>query len=107
PARRRPRGGRPRAPGRLPQDDRAGDRLLRAERSAAALRRHAQRHGGARPHPRHAGHAAARGAVVIIKKSPAEIEAMAAAGEILVRTMDLLAGKVRPGVTTAELDSAA
>src|SRR3954464_66193 len=32
---------------------------------------------------------------------------MAAAGDILVRTMDLLAGKVRPGVTTLELDSAA
>jgi methionyl aminopeptidase len=44
---------------------------------------------------------------VIIKKSPAEIDAMAAAGDILVRTMDLLAGKIRPGVTTAELDAAA
>jgi methionyl aminopeptidase len=44
---------------------------------------------------------------VIIKKSPAEIDAMAAAGEILVKTMDLLAGKVRPGVTTLELDAAA
>ena len=32
---------------------------------------------------------------------------MARAGEILVRTMDLLAGKVRPGVTTLELDQAA
>jgi methionyl aminopeptidase len=44
---------------------------------------------------------------VIIKKSPAEIEQMAAAGEILVKTMDLLAGKIRPGVTTKELDTAA
>jgi len=32
---------------------------------------------------------------------------MAAAGVILVRTMSLLAGKIRPGVTTAELDLAA
>src|SRR3984885_4473717 len=32
---------------------------------------------------------------------------MAAAGDILVRTMDLLAGKIRPGVTTLELDAAA
>ena len=32
---------------------------------------------------------------------------MAAAGAILVRTMNLLSGKVRPGVTTAELDAAA
>ena len=44
---------------------------------------------------------------MIIKKSPAEIESMAAAGQILVRTMDLLASKIRPGVTTAELDAAA
>jgi methionyl aminopeptidase len=44
---------------------------------------------------------------VIIKKSPAEIEQMAAAGVILVKTMDLLAGKIRPGVTTGELDAAA
>src|SRR4051794_41472398 len=44
---------------------------------------------------------------MIIKKSPPEIEKKAAAGAILVRTMDLLAGKIRPGVTTAELDRAA
>jgi methionyl aminopeptidase len=44
---------------------------------------------------------------MIIKKTPAEIDKMARAGEILVRTMDLLAGKVRPGVTTADLDAAA
>ena len=44
---------------------------------------------------------------MIIKKSPAEIDKMAAAGEILVRCMDLLAGKIRPGVTTLELDAAA
>ncbi|MGZ4177046.1 MAG: type I methionyl aminopeptidase [Solirubrobacteraceae bacterium] len=44
---------------------------------------------------------------MIIKKSPDEIERMAAAGAILVRTMNLIAGKVRPGVTTKELDQAA
>jgi methionyl aminopeptidase len=44
---------------------------------------------------------------VIVKKSPAEIEKMAAAGDVLVRTMRLLESKVRPGVTTAELDQAA
>src|SRR5436305_5589224 len=44
---------------------------------------------------------------MIIKKSPEEIERMAAAGDILVRTMNLLAGKIRPGVTTKELDQAA
>src|SRR4051812_43909596 len=35
------------------------------------------------------------------------MDAMAAAGDILVRCMNLLAAKVRPGVTTAELDAAA
>jgi methionyl aminopeptidase len=44
---------------------------------------------------------------VIVKKTPAEIDKMARAGEILVRTMDLLAGKIRPGVTTGDLDAAA
>src|SRR5687768_16578525 len=44
---------------------------------------------------------------MIVKKSPAEIDKMAAAGAILVKTMDLMAGKVRPGVTTGELDKAA
>ncbi|MGO9752440.1 MAG: type I methionyl aminopeptidase [Solirubrobacteraceae bacterium] len=44
---------------------------------------------------------------MIIKKSPSEIDRMAAAGAILVKTMNLLAGKIRPGVSTKELDRAA
>ena len=32
---------------------------------------------------------------MIVKKTPAEIDAMAKAGEIHVRTMDLIAGKIR------------
>jgi methionyl aminopeptidase len=44
---------------------------------------------------------------LIIKKTPDEIDRIAAAGSILVRTMNLLAGKIRPGVTTGELDDAA
>jgi methionyl aminopeptidase len=44
---------------------------------------------------------------MIIKKSPEEIERMAAAGAVLVRTMNLLQGKVRQGVSTKELDQAA
>jgi methionyl aminopeptidase len=44
---------------------------------------------------------------VIIKKTPDEIDRMAAAGAVLVKTMNLLAGKIRPGVTTHELDQAA
>jgi methionyl aminopeptidase len=44
---------------------------------------------------------------VIIKKTPEEIDRMAAAGVVLVRTMNLLSGKIRPGVTTLELDRAA
>jgi methionyl aminopeptidase len=44
---------------------------------------------------------------VIIKKSPEEIGKMARAGAILVATLDLLEGMIRPGVSTAELDRAA
>jgi methionyl aminopeptidase len=44
---------------------------------------------------------------MIIKKSPVEIEKMADAGAILVETLELLEGKLRPGVSTAELDAAA
>jgi methionyl aminopeptidase len=44
---------------------------------------------------------------VIIKKSPGEIAKMARAGEVLVATLDMLAGRVAAGVSTAELDAAA
>lgn len=44
---------------------------------------------------------------MIIKKSPADIDRMAAAGDVLVRTLRLLESKVREGVTTADLDEAA
>jgi methionyl aminopeptidase len=44
---------------------------------------------------------------LIVKKSPAEIDRIAGAGAILVRTMNLLQAKIRPGVTTAALDAAA
>lgn len=44
---------------------------------------------------------------MIIRKSPEEIEKMAAAGDVLVRCHRLLESKIRPGVTTAELDAAA
>jgi methionyl aminopeptidase len=44
---------------------------------------------------------------VIIKKSPGEIEKMAAAGVILAATLDLMQSSVRPGVSTAELDALA
>ncbi|MGH2889212.1 MAG: type I methionyl aminopeptidase [Solirubrobacteraceae bacterium] len=44
---------------------------------------------------------------MIIKKTAEEIDRMAAAGAVLVRTLNLLAGKIRPGVTTSELDQAA
>ncbi len=44
---------------------------------------------------------------MIIKKTPAEIEKMAAAGEILVQTLALLESRIRPGVRTEELDTAA
>ena len=44
---------------------------------------------------------------MIIRKSPGEIDKIAAAGDILVRTLALVESKLRPGVTTAELDRAA
>jgi methionyl aminopeptidase len=44
---------------------------------------------------------------VIIKKSPDEVRKIAAAGAVLVRTLRLVESKVRPGVTTGELDDAA
>jgi methionyl aminopeptidase len=44
---------------------------------------------------------------VIIRKSPAEVESIAASGAILVRTLRLLERQIRAGVTTADLDAAA
>ncbi len=44
---------------------------------------------------------------MIVKKTPAQVDEMAAAGEILVRCLQMLAAKARPGVTTKELDLAA
>lgn len=44
---------------------------------------------------------------MIIKKTPEEIDHMAAAGDILARTLTLMKSKARAGVTTAELDEAA
>ena len=44
---------------------------------------------------------------MIIRKSPEEIEKIAAAGAIVARTLRLLEHQVRAGVTTAELDEAA
>ena len=44
---------------------------------------------------------------MIIKKTSEEIDRMATAGVLLVRTMNLLEGKIRAGVTTRELDEAA
>src|SRR5712691_7717116 len=44
---------------------------------------------------------------MIIQKSPEEIEKIAAAGRVLARTLSLVEGKVREGVTTADLDEAA
>jgi methionyl aminopeptidase len=44
---------------------------------------------------------------MIIRKSPTEIELMAAAGEIVAATLALLGESVRPGVTTGELDALA
>jgi methionyl aminopeptidase len=44
---------------------------------------------------------------MIIKKTPDQVEQMAASGDVLVRCLKMLASKVRAGVTTEELDTAA
>jgi methionyl aminopeptidase len=44
---------------------------------------------------------------VIIRKSPAEIEQMAKAGRVVAEVLALLAERMQPGVTTAELDELA
>jgi len=44
---------------------------------------------------------------VIILKTPEELDAIAASGEVLVRCHEIIRAKARPGVTTAELDEAA
>ncbi|MFN8217003.1 MAG: type I methionyl aminopeptidase [Solirubrobacterales bacterium] len=44
---------------------------------------------------------------MIIRKTPEQVDQMAAAGDILVRCMKMLSAKVRPGITTEELDAAA
>jgi methionyl aminopeptidase len=44
---------------------------------------------------------------MIIRKTPEQVDQMAAAGDILVRTLKILKSKARPGITTLELDEAA
>jgi methionyl aminopeptidase len=44
---------------------------------------------------------------MIIRKTPQQLDAMAAAGEIQARCLKMLRSKVRPGVTTKELDETA
>jgi methionyl aminopeptidase len=44
---------------------------------------------------------------MIIKKTPEQVDKMAASGEVLVRCLKMLAAKARPGITTSELDAAA
>ena len=44
---------------------------------------------------------------MIIKKTPEQVEKMAASGEVLVRCLKMLASKARAGITTEELDAAA
>jgi methionyl aminopeptidase len=44
---------------------------------------------------------------MIIRKTPDEIDKIAAAGQVLARCLQMLRAKARPGVTTGELDEAA
>src|SRR4029079_13757476 len=45
-----------------------------------------------------------RRALMIVKKSPEEIEAMARSGAILARCLQMLRSKARAGVTTLDLE---
>ncbi len=44
---------------------------------------------------------------MIIRKTPEQLDLMAAAGQVHARCMQVVKSKIRPGVTTAELDEAA
>jgi methionyl aminopeptidase len=44
---------------------------------------------------------------MIIRKTPEQVDKMAASGQVLVRCLRMLAAKARAGVTTKELDTAA
>ena len=44
---------------------------------------------------------------MIVRKTPEEVEVMAAAGEIVAGCLAMLRGMCRPGVTTEDLDRAA
>src|SRR6476619_3493490 len=44
---------------------------------------------------------------MIIRKTPEQVDKMAAAGEVLVRCLRMLASKARPGQTTGQLGEAA
>src|SRR5260221_8708059 len=44
---------------------------------------------------------------MIVRKTPEQVDKMAASGEVLVRCLRMLAAKARAGVTTKELDTAA
>src|SRR3954451_5734221 len=44
---------------------------------------------------------------MIIRKTPEQVDKMAAAGDVLVRCLRMLASKARPGTTTGQLDEAA
>jgi methionyl aminopeptidase len=44
---------------------------------------------------------------MIIRKGPAELEKMVHSNQIVARVLDLLAGMIKPGISTLELDGAA
>jgi methionyl aminopeptidase len=72
---------------------------------AGQRRRHPRRPDGRRGLPRDPGLAAVgRGARMIIRKSQAEIEGMARAGELVHETLQLCAEALEPGMSMLELD---
>src|SRR5207302_9299933 len=89
----------------LPRADRAPDRALPCARQSG--RRACKQADRRRLRGDSACARAGRGAQVIIRKSPQEIERMARAGEVVADVLALLGERARPGVTTDELDALA
>src|SRR6266540_3251638 len=97
---RRHRRGDPAAPRQLPPRDGAVDRVLPHAGKPRPDPRRPQREPGVRGDPASVG----AGAGVIVRKSQAEIDGMARAGELVAETIALVGEHIQPGITTGELD---
>src|SRR5262249_16835426 len=98
---RRHSGGDPHASGDLPPRDGACDRALPDAGHPRQYPRGGNTERGLRRDP---GGARAGGRQMILRKSQAEIEGMARAGEIVADTLAMIGEELRPGISMLELD---